>query len=332
MARVLSGIQPTGDIHIGNYIGALRHWVADQDVNDCFYCLVDLHAITLAIPDPAVLRHRTVEAAAILLAVGIDPERATLFVQSHVVEHTELAWVLTCFTSFGELRRMTQFKEKSQKGEEGFVSAGLFEYPVLQAADILIYQADRVPVGEDQRQHVELTRNVAQRFNQRYGETFVLPDAAISPTGAKIMDLQMPTTKMSKSADSPAGTLRVNDTPDEIARKIKTAVTDSGREVRFDPEEKPAISNLLTIFSAVDGRTVPELEQAYAGKGYGEFKSDLADAVVSFLAPFQARYNDLMANPDEVHRKLEVGAAKAEGVASKTLAAVYERVGFLPRV
>jgi len=328
MARVLSGIQPTGDVHIGNYIGALRHWVADQDVNDCFYCLVDLHSITAEIPDPENLRTKTIEAAAVLLAVGIDPDRSTLFVQSHVHEHAELAWVLTCFTSFGELRRMTQFKEKSQKG--GFVSAGLFEYPVLQAADILIYQADRVPVGEDQRQHIELTRNVAERFNQRYGETFVLPEASIPPVGAKIMDLQVPTAKMSKSSDSPQGTLLVNDPPDVIARKIKSAVTDSGREV-VAHEDKPAISNLLTIYSAVDGRPVQDLEAAFEGKGYAALKSELAEALVAFLEPFQRRYWDLLADPDEVERRLEIGAEKAQGVAWKTLSSVYERVGFLPR-
>jgi tryptophanyl-tRNA synthetase len=328
MARVLSGIQPTGDVHIGNYIGALRHWAADQDVNDSFYCLVDLHSITQTIPEPEVLRTRTLEAAAILIAVGIDPDRSTLFVQSHVPEHTQLSWVLTCFTAFGELRRMTQFKEKSD--QEGFVSAGLFAYPVLQAADILLYQADRVPVGEDQRQHLELTRDVAQRFNQRYGETFVLPDAAIPTVGAKVMDLQNPQAKMSKSADSPNGTLRVIDPPEEIARKIKSAVTDSGREVRAG-KDKPAITNLLTIYSAVDGRSIPELEQAYAGKGYGEFKQDLADAVIAFLAPFQGRVRELMADQDELDRVLEAGARKAQGVAAKTLGVVYERAGFVPR-
>jgi tryptophanyl-tRNA synthetase len=329
MARVLSGIQPTGDIHIGNYIGALRHWAADQDVNDSFYCLVDLHSITHAIPEPEVLRTRTLEAAAILLAVGIDPDRSTLFVQSHVPEHTQLSWVLTCFTAFGELRRMTQFKDKSG-GQERFVSAGLFEYPVLQAADILLYQADRVPVGEDQRQHLELTRDVAQRFNQRYGETFVLPEAAIPTVGAKIMDLQNPEAKMSKSADSPGGTLRVTDPPEEIVRKVKSAVTDSGRDVRA-ADDKPAISNLLTVFSAVDGRPIPELEEAYAGKGYGEFKQDLAEALIDFLAPFHRRFRELTSEPAELEGLLEVGARKAQGVAAKTLDLVYERVGFLPR-
>jgi tryptophanyl-tRNA synthetase len=328
MGRVLSGIQPTGDIHIGNYIGALRHWVADQDVNDAFYCLVDLHSLTLIIPEPEVLRRKTVEAAAILLAVGIDPAKATLFVQSHVHEHTELAWILNAFTSFGELRRMTQFKDKGEGRE--FVSAGLFDYPVLQAADILLYQADRVPVGEDQRQHIELTRDVAARFNQRYGETFVLPDAAIPPVGAKIKDLQNPEAKMSKSADSPSGTLLVVDPPEEITRKIRSAVTDSGREVVASPD-KPAIANLLTIFSVVAGRGVGEIEAEYSGRGYADFKRDLADAVVAFLAPFQTRYRELVANPDEVDRLLEIGAQKAQAVASKTLGDVYQRVGFLPR-
>jgi tryptophanyl-tRNA synthetase len=328
MGRVLSGIQPTGDIHIGNYIGALQHWVADQDVNDAFYCLVDLHSLTLVIPEPDVLRTKTIEAAAILLAVGIDPERATMFVQSHVHEHTELAWVLNAFTSFGELRRMVQFKEKGEGRD--FVSAGLFDYPVLQAADILLYQADRVPVGEDQRQHIELTRDVATRFNQRYGETFVLPEAAIPPVGARIKDLQNPEAKMSKSADSPMGTLLVNDPPDEIRRKIRSAVTDSGREVVASPD-KPAISNLLTIYSAVQGRPVSEIQAEYEGRGYADFKTDVADAVVSFLQPFQERYRELMADPAQVDRQLEVGAQKAQAVASKTLADVYGKVGFLPR-
>jgi tryptophanyl-tRNA synthetase len=328
MGRVLSGIQPTGDVHIGNYIGALQHWVADQEVNDSFYCLVDLHALSVSIPDPEELRTKTLEAAAILLAVGIDPQKATLFVQSHVPEHTQLCWVLTCFTAYGELRRMTQFKEKSATAD--FVSAGVFEYPVLQAADILIYQADRVPVGEDQRQHIELTRDVAARFNQRYGQTFVLPEPAIPAVGARIMDLQNPAAKMSKSAESPNGTLRVNDSSEEIRRKIMSAVTDSGREVVAAPD-KPALSNLLTIHSVVADRPVAEIEAEYSGRGYADFKRDLADRVVTFLEPFQARYRDLMANPDEVDRQLELGAQKAEAVASKTLADVYERVGFLPR-
>jgi tryptophanyl-tRNA synthetase len=328
MARVLSGIQPTGDVHIGNYIGALRQWVQDQYVDDCFFCLVDLHAITATPPAPEVLRRKTTEAAAILLAVGIDPARAPVFVQSHVPEHTQLAWVLTCFTAVGELRRMTQYKEKARRQQADLISAGLFEYPVLQAADILLYQADRVPVGEDQRQHIELTRDVAQRFNQRYGQTFVLPEAAIPRVGARIMDLQEPTSKMSKSAEA-LGTLAVTDGPDEIARKVKAAVTDSGREVLYRPEEKPAVSNLLTILSAAGGRPIPDLEAAYAGRGYGDLKRDVTEALVAFLGPFQERYRELLANRDELERLLEAGAEKAQAVASKTLGSVYDRVGFL---
>jgi tryptophanyl-tRNA synthetase len=330
MGRVLSGIQPTGDIHLGNYIGALRHWVADQEVNDSFYCLVDLHAITMTIPEPDVLRTKTLEAASILLAVGIDPNKATLFVQSHVHEHTELAWILNCFTTFGELRRMTQFKDKSRKQEVGSVGVGLFDYPVLQAADILIYQADRVPVGEDQRQHLELTRDIAQRFNQRYGETFVLPQAAIPKIGAKVMDLQDPQAKMSKSAESPQGTVLVVDPPDVIRRKVRVAVTDSGREI-VAREDKPAITNLLTIMSVATGRDIPELEEAYRGRGYAEFKSDVAETVIELLRPIQDRIRELMGDPGEISRQLEIGADKAQGVASKTLATVHDRVGFLRR-
>jgi tryptophanyl-tRNA synthetase len=329
MARVLSGIQPTGEVHLGNYIGAIRHWVAGQDADDQFICLVDLHAITIP-QDPATLRAKTIDLAAVLLAAGLDPSRSTLFVQSHVPEHAQLAWVLNCFTMFGELGRMTQFKEKGRKQQEAGVSVGLFVYPVLQAADILIYHADKVPVGEDQRQHLELTRDVAQRFNQRFGDVFVLPSAAIPMVGAKIMDLQFPEAKMSKSSDSPNGTLLVTDPPEEIRRKVKISVTDSGREVVAGPD-KPAITNLLTILSAASGRTIDELQAAYQGKGYAEFKADAADAVVEFLRPLQQRYRDLSADPAEIGRLLEVGAEKAQAVAAKTLAQVYEVVGFLAR-
>jgi tryptophanyl-tRNA synthetase len=329
MARVLSGIQPSGDLHLGNFVGAVRHWVSEQDVTDSFFCIVDLHAITLP-QDPAGLRRATLELAGLLLAAGIDPDRSTLFVQSHVHEHAELAWVLNCFTSFGELRRMTQFKERTQKQTEGSVSVGLFDYPVLQAADILIYQADRVPVGEDQRQLIELTRDIAGRFNQRYGLTFVVPEPAIPPVGAKIMDLQNPTAKMSKSADSPQGTIAVLDEPDVIRHKVKTAVTDSGRDV-VASEEKPAITNLLTIHSVVSGRSISDLESAYAGKGYAELKSDLAEDLVEFLRPLRERYRDIASDPEELARILEVGAQKAQKVASGTLQSVHERVGFVPR-
>jgi tryptophanyl-tRNA synthetase len=329
VTRVLSGIQPTGEVHLGNYLGAVRQWVADQDDYDCFYVIVDLHAITVP-QDPAALRGATLDLAAILLAAGIDPGRATLFVQSQVHEHAELAWVLGCLAAFGELRRMTQFKDKAAKQQEARVSVGLFTYPVLQAADILIYQADRVPVGEDQRQHLELTRDLAQRFNARYGETLTVPQAAIPKLGARIMDLQNPVAKMSKSAESPMGTIRVTEEPDIIRKKIRAAVTDSGREI-VARQDKAAISNLLTIMSVVTGKGVATLEADYQGQGYGEFKGDLADAVIEFLRPLQERYRELVADPGEIARLLGIGAEKAQAVASKTLDAVYERVGFVRR-
>ena len=329
MPIVFSGIKPSGEVQLGNYIGALRHWVAGQDSYEGYFCLVDMHAITVA-QDPAEVHGWTRELAAILVAVGIDPDRSTLFVQSHVHEHAELAWVLNCFTAFGELRRMTQFKEKAQAQAEGSVTVGFFDYPVLQAADILLYRTTHVPVGEDQRQHVELTRDIAGRFNGRFGETFVLPEAVVPPTGARIMDLQDPAAKMSKSAESPHGTLTILDPPDEIRRKVRTAVTDSGRDIVASPE-KPAITNLLTIYSAVSGREIPELEAAYAGKGYAEFKTELAEALVQFLAPVQERYHAIADNPGELERILETGAQKAQKVASEMLGVVYERVGFVPR-
>ena len=329
MKRILSGIQPSGEVHLGNYIGALQHWAAQQDEKDCFYCIVDLHAITVP-QDPKVLRAATLDLAATLIATGIDPERSTLFVQSHVPEHPRLAWVLECVAMFGELKRMTQFKDKAVKQKEGNVSVGYFTYPVLQAADILIYQADEVPVGEDQRQHIELTRDIAQRFNARFGETFVVPQPTIPKVGAKILDLQNPAAKMSKSADSPRGTVKLTDTPDEIRKKIKTAVTDSGRDV-VASADRPAITNLLTIYSVASGRTIAELEQELAGKGYADLKAGLTDAVIAFLDPIQKRYADLKNDPAELAGLLEVGAEKAQAVASKTLATAYERVGFLPR-
>jgi tryptophanyl-tRNA synthetase len=332
MARVFSGIQPTGEIHLGNYIGALRRFVLAQDEDECTFCIVDLHAITENLPNPEELRAKTLDLAAIYLAAGIDPERSTLFVQSHVHEHAELAWILNAVTSMGELRRMTQFKDKSAKRGDALVSVGLFDYPVLMAADILLHRTDRVPVGDDQRQHLELTRDVATRFNARFPDTFVVPEADIPPAegGARVMDFQEPTAKMSKSADSPQGTLKVTDSPDELRRKMKTAVTDSGREVLFR-DDKPAISNLLTVYSIATGRSVADLEAEYAGKGYGDFKAGLADAVVEFLRPLQERHRDLIADPVEIARILHLGADKAQAVASKTLATVYDRVGFLPR-
>jgi tryptophanyl-tRNA synthetase len=326
--RVLSGIQPSGDFHLGNYIGAVRHWVADQDRNDCFYLIVDLHAITLP-QDPKELRDRTIELTAILLAAGIDPERSTLFLQSHVHEHAELAWVLQCVATYGELNRMTQFKDKSAKGQAASSTAGLYTYPVLQAADILLYRTDYVPVGEDQRQHLELTRDIAQRFNSRFGETFVVPQATIPPVGAKIMDLQLPESKMSKSAESPQGTIAILDPPDAIAKKIRGAVTDSGREV-VASEDKPAISNLLTIYSVVSDRSIDDLQDQYAAGGYAQFKSDLADALVAYLEPFQRRYHELKEDPDEIARLLRIGSSKAQVVAAETKGLAFDRVGFLP--
>jgi len=327
--RILSGIQPSGEVHLGNYIGALQHWASQQDDRDCLYCIVDLHAITVP-QEPAALRAATLDLAAILIAIGIDPDRSTLFVQSHVPEHAQLGWVLGCIATFGELRRMTQFKDKLAKQKEGSVSVGYFTYPVLQAADILIYQADEVPVGEDQRQHLELTRDIALRFNQRFGDTFTVPEATIPKIGAKILDLQNPAAKMSKSADSPRGTIRVTDSPDEIRKKIKVAVTDSGRDVVAEPD-RPAITNLLTIYSVATGKTITELEKDFAGKGYADLKAGLADALIAFLEPMQERYAELKADAAELERLLEQGAKKAQAVASETLRIVYERVGFLLR-
>nr|WP_246078781.1 tryptophan--tRNA ligase [Modestobacter excelsi] len=328
--RVLSGIQPTADsFHLGNLLGALKQWVALQDDHDAFYCVVDLHAITLEQPDPAVLRRRTLVSAAQLLALGVDPARSALFVQSHVPEHTQLSWVLQCLTGFGEAGRMTQFKDKSTREGTSATSVGLFTYPVLQAADILLYQAQRVPVGEDQRQHLELTRDLATRFNSRYGDTFVRPEAYIPPGAAKVLDLQSPDKKMSKSLP-PAGCINLLDDPRVTAKKIRSAVTDTGREVVADPVEKPGVTNLLTIHAALSGQTVPQLEAHFAGRGYGDLKKELAEVVTDALAPVQARTAELMADTAELERVLAAGAARAREVAATTLAAVYDRVGFLP--
>jgi tryptophanyl-tRNA synthetase len=327
---VLSGIQPTADsFHLGNYVGALRQWVALQDDHDAFYCVVDLHAITLEQPDPAVLRRRTLVSAAQLLALGVDPARSTLFVQSHVPEHAQLAWVLQCLTGFGEASRMTQFKDKSAREGSATTSVGLFTYPVLQAADILLYQAQRVPVGEDQRQHLELTRDLATRFNGRYGETFTLPEAHIPPGAAKVLDLQMPDKKMSKSLPA-AGCVNLLDDPKITAKKIRSAVTDTGREVVADPVGKPGVTNLLTIHSALSGQSVAQLEEHFAGSGYGDLKKELAEVVTDALTPIQARTAELLDDTAELERVLAAGAARAGEVAGATLAAVYDRVGFLP--
>jgi tryptophanyl-tRNA synthetase len=326
--RVFSGIQPTADsFHFGNYLGALRHWVTLQETHDAFYCVVDLHAITLDFPSPAEMRQRTRNAAAQLLAIGIDPSRCTLFVQSHVPEHTELAWVLSCLTGFGEASRMTQFKDKSSRQQT--VGVGVFTYPILQAADITLYHGARVPVGEDQRQHLELTRDLAQRFNSKFGETLTVPEPYIVKETAKILDLQDPTSKMSKSAPSQAGVLDLLDDPATLRKKIKSAVTDTGREVRADPEDKPGITNLLTIMATVSGQTVAELEEAYAGRGYGDFKKDVAEAVVEFVTPIQERFRRYYDDAEALDAVLADGAARARTVAEQTMDTVRERVGFL---
>lgn len=328
--RVLSGIQPTADsFHLGNYLGALRNWVALQDTHDAFYCVVDLHAITAG-HEPALLRQRTRVSAAQLLAVGLDPDRCTLFVQSQVPEHAQLAWVLSCITGFGEAGRMVQFKDKSAKQGADRSSVGLFTYPILQAADILLYQADEVPVGEDQRQHLELTRDLAQRFNTTFGQTFTVPNPYIIKGTAKVTDLQEPTAKMSKSASSPNGIIDLLEDPAKSAKKIRSAVTDAGREVTFDPEGKPGVSNLLTIYSGLTGRSVEELVEAYDGKGYGDLKKDLAVVVADFVAPIQQRTKGYLDDPAQLDKVLAVGAEKARAVSSTTLAAVYDGVGFLP--
>jgi tryptophanyl-tRNA synthetase len=331
LPRVLSGIQPTADsFHFGNYLGALRQWVALQDEFEPFFFLADLHAITVDKPAPKVLRERTLVAAAQLVAAGIDPERSAIFVQSQIPEHAELAWVLNCLTGFGEARRMTQFKDKSAKGGEGASSVGLFTYPILQAADILLYRPQYVPVGEDQRQHLELTRDLAQRFNSQYKKTFRLPEPYILKETAKITDLQNPTAKMSKSASSPSGIIDLLDEPAVSAKKIRSAVTDSDTTVRFDPTAKPGVSNLLTIYSALTGRGIDELVDAYAGKGYGDFKGDLAEVVVEFVTPFRDRTRELLDDRAELDAVLKRGAERAREVAARTLADVYENVGFLP--
>jgi tryptophanyl-tRNA synthetase len=326
--RVLSGIQPTADaFHIGNFLGALREWVRLQGTHDAYYCVVDQHAITVD-HDPEALRRRTYASFAQLLAVGLDPQESTVFVQSHVPEHSQLAWVLECQTGFGEAGRMTQFKDKSQKEGSARATVGLFTYPILQAADILIYQADAVPVGEDQRQHLELTRDLAQRFNTTFGPTLTVPEALIVKETAKIVDLQDPTAKMSKS--SPAGCVFLLDDDKTITKKIKTAVTDSDRDITFDPERKAGVSNLLTMQQALTGRAMSDLVEDYADRGYGDLKSDTAEIVVEFVRPIRERVTELMGDPAELNRLMGVGAQKARHTAAQTLADVYQRVGFVP--
>lgn len=328
--RVLSGMQPSADsLHLGNYLGALVNWVRVQDDFDAFYFIPDLHAITVP-QDPEALAQRTRVAAAQYIAGGIDPERSVLFVQSQVPEHAQLAWVLTCMTGMGEAMRMTQFKDKAAKQGQDAAGVGLLAYPMLMAADILLYQPHGVPVGDDQRQHVELTRDLAQRFNHRYGETFVVPAGFYPETGARIYDLQAPTSKMSKSAASPNGLINILEEPKKTAKKIKSAVTDDGTEVRFDREAKPGVSNLLTILSAVTDTPIPALEERFAGQMYGHLKVAVADAVVERLAPVRERALELLDDPAELDRILAAGAAKAREVATPVLEDVYAKVGFLP--
>jgi tryptophanyl-tRNA synthetase len=323
---VFSGIQATGAKQLGNYIGAMRQYVSTQDEGEAFFCIVDLHSITVEY-DPTDLHDRTLDLAALLYAVGLDPERCTLFLQSHVTAHAEAAWLLSAVTGFGQLGRMTQFKEKGE-GKE-FVSAGLFTYPVLMAGDILLYQTDIVPVGDDQRQHVELARDVAQRFNARYGETFTIPRGVFPQVGARIMDLQEPTKKMSTSTGTPQGTVLILDPPDVIRKKFKTAVTDSGREVRYAPDEKPGVSNLIEVLAVATGREIPEVEASYDGSGYGDLKTDVGDAVVELFQPVQERYAALRSDEGELRRLLSVGAEKARATARPTLELMYERMGFV---
>jgi tryptophanyl-tRNA synthetase len=327
--RILSGIQPTSDsFHLGNYLGALKQWVELQEGNDAFYCIVDLHALTGEI-DPALLRKRILTSAAQLIALGISPEKSTLFVQSHVAEHNQLGWIMECIAGFGEANRMTQFKDKSAKGGADSARVGLFTYPMLQAADILLYQAHYVPVGEDQRQHIELTRDLATRFNTRFGDTFRIPEGYILKSGAKIYDLQEPTNKMSKSSGSAAGVLEIMDTPEANAKKIKSATTDAGREVKFDEKEKPGISNLLTIHSSLSGKKISELENEFAGTGSGDFKGAVAEVVVEYLRPIRARALELLEDEPHLVQILHSGADKARTVASATVAQSYKNLGLV---
>jgi tryptophanyl-tRNA synthetase len=327
--RVLSGIQPTHDsFHLGNYLGALKQWVQLQEDNDAFYCVVDLHALTVE-TDPKVLQKRILLSAAQLIAIGVDPSKCTLFIQSHVPAHNQLAWVLECLTGFGEAGRMTQFKDKSQKGGADRTNVGLFTYPILQAADILLYQADFVPVGEDQRQHIELTRDLGQRFNSKYKEIFNIPQAQIIKSLAKINDLQDPTAKMSKSASSMSGVIELLDAPEVTLKKFKSSVTDDGKEVKFDEKGKPGISNLLTIHSALSGKSIEAIENEFTGKGYGDFKSAVAEVVIAELEPIRDRTKQLMDDPAELVSLLKVGAKKANEVAANTLKEVYTAIGLI---
>jgi tryptophanyl-tRNA synthetase len=329
--RILSGIQPTsGSFHLGNYLGAVKQWVDLQASHDAFYCVVDLHAITVQV-EPKVLHERSLSSTAQLLALGLDPEKCALFLQSHVPAHNQLAWILECQTGFGEASRMTQFKDKSQKTGADRTVVGLFTYPILMAADILLYQANQIPVGEDQRQHIELTRDLGQRFNSTFREIFTIPEPYIMKAAAKINDLQDPTSKMSKTNSSPAGVIDILDEPTVNAKKIKSAVTDTGREIKFDPAEKPGVSNLLTIHSALSGKAISELENEFDGKGYGDLKGAVAEVVVEYFRPVRERTLELLKEPTELQKILKVGADKANAVAEETLKRSYEAMGFIPR-
>jgi len=323
MTRVFSGIQPTGEQHLGNFLGATRNWVRHQQDTDAIYCVVDLHAITIRHEDQNAVRDGSIRLAQMLMAVGLDPEQCTLFVQSHVREHAELGWIMQCNVGFGELSRMTQFKDKS--GQQEFISAGLFTYPALQAADILLYDTNQVPVGDDQRQHIEITRDIAERFNSHYGETFVVPEAVVPAAGARVMDLQNPTSKMSKSLSSPKGTIGLLDEPKQIEKKIKSAVTDTDGTVRFDVDEKPGVSNLLSILGAATDQDPATLADQYSQ--YGPLKADTAAAVIELLEPVQTRFAELEADPAETGRLLEVGADKARTIAASTMERVRTNVG-----
>ena len=329
-ANLLSGMQPSADsLHLGNYLGALNNWVAMQEEFNAYYMIADLHAITVP-QDPKLLLENTRRTAAQYIAAGIDPSKSALFIQSQVPAHAQLAWVLNCITGFGEAGRMTQFKDKSQKAESDSASVGLFTYPILQAADILLYKPKKVPVGEDQRQHLELTRDLAIRFNSRFGDTFTVPEAHILKETAKIYDLQNPTAKMSKS-NEPKGTINIMDDSSVTVKKIKGSVTDTDSEIRFDAENKAGVSNLLGIYSAVSGKSIKDLEAAFAGKGYGDLKTEVADAVIAVIEPIRQRATELLANTDELDRLLASGSARANELAEATLASVYDKIGFIPR-
>ncbi len=324
--RVFSGIQPTGRKTLGNYSGGFRQYAQTQETHDAFFCIVDLHSITVEY-EPQELREATLDLAAMLFATGLDPERSTVFCQSHVTAHSEAAWLLSAVASYGQLGRMTQFKEKSDRHE--FISAGLFTYPVLMAGDILLYQTDLVPIGDDQKQHLELARDIAERFNYRYGETFRVPDGRFPEVGGRIMDLQDPTSKMSTTLSSEQGAVYLTDPPDAIRKKFKSAVTDSGREVRYDPQEKPGVSNLLEILNVATGEPIDALEQSFDGAGYGDFKEAVGEAVVTLLAPIQERFDALRGDERELQRLLAVGAEKARRASEPTLEAMYDRMGFV---